>query len=54
MDIDVKELRKKLGITQKSLAEKLGVDSVTVSRWERKETRPSRLALRQLARLGNK
>jgi len=52
-DIDIKKLRRELKITQRDLAEKLGVDVITVSRWERKETRPSNLAKRQLARLAN-
>lgn len=33
-DIDVKNLRVKLGLTQKELAEKLGVSSNTVQNWE--------------------
>lgn len=51
IDIDIKKLRKLLKLTQKELAEKLGVDVITVSRWEREESKPSNLAKRQLARL---
>ncbi len=51
MKVDIKKLRATLKMTQKQLAEKLGVDVITVSRWEREETRPSNLAKRQLIRL---
>lgn len=51
---EVKELRKKLGLTQPQLAEKVGVDVGTVSRWERKQQRPSQLATRVMLRLANK
>ena len=47
----VKALRKKLNLTQTELAKMLGVVKMTVSRWERGETRPSQLALRQIERL---
>jgi len=40
----VKAIRKRLKLSQAQLAEKLGVDKMTVSRWERGETRPSKLA----------
>ena len=36
----LKELREKLGLTQEGLAEKVKVDVLTVSRWERGETLP--------------
>lgn len=49
--IDVKALRKKLGISQDALAAQLGVVGATVRRWESGKSRPSTLALRQLARL---
>ncbi|MBA7593199.1 hypothetical protein ES703_00116 [subsurface metagenome] len=51
---EIRELRKSLGLTQKELAARLKVDSITVSRWERNEQRPSSLAQKQLARLVNK
>ena len=48
---EIKDLRKKHGMTQQELADKIGVDRVTVARWETGQKRPSQLARRQLARL---
>jgi len=36
----IKEIRKKLGRTQKGLAKILGTTPVTIGRWERGETKP--------------
>ncbi len=47
----IKELRKRLNLTQQELANKIGVDRVTVARWETGQKKPSNLAKRQLARL---
>ncbi|KKM00670.1 hypothetical protein LCGC14_1802120 [marine sediment metagenome] len=47
----IKEIRNRLGYTQKQFGELLGVDQVTVNRWENDKTRPSKLAQRQLDRL---
>ena len=47
----IKQLRKRLGLTQKEIAARLKVDFITVSRWERGEQRPGRDALKRLARL---
>lgn len=41
----VKELRKKLGISQEKLAARLGVSFSTVNRWEKGHAKPSYLAL---------
>ena len=49
--IEIKELRKKLKMTQQQLANKLGVHRVTVAEWEAGRKRPSNLAKRQLNRL---
>ncbi len=51
---EIKELRKKLGLTQTQLAARIKVDMLTISRWERGEYKPSNLARRQLARLAKK
>ena len=48
---EIKKLRKRLGMTQQELADKIGVDRVTVARWETEQKKPSNLAKRQLARL---
>jgi len=47
----VRELRKHLGVSQKAFAELLGVSLRTVQRWERGESKPSKLALSRLAQL---
>lgn len=44
----VKELRARLNLTQKAMAETLGVSFATVNRWENGWTAPSKLALRQI------
>ena len=49
--LEIKELRKKLQMTQQQLADKLGVHRVTVAEWEANRKRPSNLARRQLNRL---
>lgn len=46
----VKALRKDLGITQKELAESLGVSLPTITRWENDVFRPAQLAARELMR----
>jgi transcriptional regulator with XRE-family HTH domain len=43
--------RRSAGLTQKQLAEELGVESITVSRWERGVTAPSLARLRRVAEL---
>ena len=37
----IKSRRKNLNMTQKELAERVGVSTNTVARWERNETEPS-------------
>ncbi len=49
--MNVKELRLRKGLTQKQLARLIQVDSVTISRWERGTSKPSRLALTALRQL---
>jgi len=52
--MDIKKLRKRLGMSQGELAEALGVERITVIRWESGDNKPSKLAQRQLARLERK
>lgn len=49
--IEIKELRRKLKMTQQQLADVLGVHRVTVAEWEINHKKPSNLAKRQLNRL---
>jgi DNA-binding transcriptional regulator YiaG len=44
-------LRRGLGMTQKELGQRLGVGSMTVSRWERGTLRPSAANVRAIERL---
>ena len=43
--------RRSAGLTQKQLGDELGVESITVSRWERGVTTPSLPRLRRIAEL---
>jgi len=43
----VKEVRRQLALSQKELAQALGVSFATVNRWENGKTGPSKLAQRQ-------
>lgn len=52
--IEVLKIRKRLGFTQKELAELIGVDQVSVNRWEKGKRKPSKLAIRQLESLQKK
>jgi transcriptional regulator with XRE-family HTH domain len=47
----VRAARRAAGLTQKQLAEELGVEPITVSRWERGVTSPSLPRLRRIAEL---
>jgi len=49
--VQVKEVRRQLGLSQEELAHALGVSFATVNRWENGKTRPSKLALRQFEQL---
>lgn len=48
---NIKALRVKLKMTQKELANKIGVDQVTVCRWENGRTKPIPIARKQLEKL---
>ncbi|MBI4331125.1 MAG: helix-turn-helix domain-containing protein [Chloroflexi bacterium] len=45
----VADLRRRLGLTQAEFAERVGVNRVTISRWENGRVRPTPLALRALS-----
>ena len=47
----LRRMRGRLGLTQKRLADELGVSFATVNRWENGQTRPSPLYWAQLERL---
>lgn len=52
--VDIKELRKRTGMTQQQMANRMGVAKQTVHRWEIGQSKPSQLAIRQLHRLDRK
>jgi transcriptional regulator with XRE-family HTH domain len=49
--VRLRTARRSVGLTQKQLAADLGVESITVSRWERGVTTPSLPRLRRIAEL---
>lgn len=49
--MNIKQLRKKVNLTQEQLANKLGVSWTTISRWENNKTKPSHLAQKEIDRL---
>lgn len=52
--IDVKTLRTRLNLTQVALAKVLGVDEITIRRWEHGQARIHQANLRQLNRLAKR
>ncbi len=54
MEINIKELRKQLHLSQQSLAVILKVSVRTVTAWEAHDFKPSQLSLRKLERLARK
>lgn len=46
--MDIKQIRIEMGLSQEEFAHKLGVSVRTVSRWETRETKPSRMAQKLL------
>ncbi|KAM3106816.1 helix-turn-helix domain-containing protein [Phormidesmis sp. 146-33] len=44
----IRDLRKRLNLTQEQFASRLGITFATVNRWERKKSRPSSLAQKLL------
>ena len=47
--LKIQELRSNYGLTQKALAEKIGVKNYTVANWEQNRTEPSLKDLKDLA-----
>ncbi|MDZ4177946.1 MAG: helix-turn-helix domain-containing protein, partial [Coriobacteriia bacterium] len=47
----IKRLRVEFGLTQQSLADRLGVSFATINRWENKQTKPSRIYWTHLKQL---
>jgi len=52
--VNVKELRKLLGLTQQELAEKMDVAIFTIRRWEKGEARIHRVNQKRLERLAKR
>ena len=51
--VQIRRIRKGLGLTQSQFAERLGVTPITVHRWESGQSRPQRLAKNRLRELEN-
>ena len=47
----IKTFRTTLGLTQRELGEEIGVDKLTVSRWERGQVQPRTAAVREMRKL---
>jgi DNA-binding transcriptional regulator YiaG len=47
----IRSLRQALDLTQTEFGKSMGVDKLTVSRWERGELRPGKRSLRALQRI---
>lgn len=47
----IKEIRKRLNLSQEEFAKKLGVSFTSVNRWENSQAKPSKLAQRQIMNL---
>ena len=45
-EMNIKQIRKRLGLTQEQFARELGVSFITVNRWENGHAKPSPLARR--------
>jgi len=50
-EINIKELRTKLKLTQEGLAHLIGVSFCTLSRWENNKSKPSPMAIKILRNL---
>lgn len=49
---EIKEIRHKLHITQKGLAELIGICERNVNMWENNKSKPSKLAIAKMKSLG--
>lgn len=49
---EVKSLRQSLGLTQPEFAHKLQIAPMTVSRWERGVSEPSKVFITQMKKMG--
>ena len=49
--IRIRELRKQLGLTQVQMADRVGVSFATMNRWENRQSKPTRLAWREIVGL---
>ena len=47
----IRELRKRIGLTQEKFAARLGVTFPTINRWENGRTKPSPLAMQRIEEL---
>lgn len=47
----LRSIRQQLGLSQEELAQRLGVSFTSVNRWENGQTKPSKLARRQIEAL---
>ncbi|MDY6916924.1 MAG: helix-turn-helix domain-containing protein [Chloroflexota bacterium] len=47
----MRDIRKRLGLSQEELARRLGISGTTVARWESGRSRPSNLAVQAMKRL---
>ncbi len=50
-ELDVKALRKSIGLTQEQLASLMGITAITVNRWEHGRTEPTSYQVALLGRL---
>ncbi len=51
---DLKQLRKRMGITQEDVGKLMDVDPLTISRWERGTRKPMPVHLRKIERIKKK
>ena len=50
----IRQIRRKLDLTQQRLAEQLGVSFVTLNRWENGQSKPSAMGLSKLLELSRR